>query len=149
MCAQQSLISAQADQSFRCPLEETLHLRYLKFVQWRYWSDCANAHAELNLRWMYMSEGMFSDVETLIVLVLFKFQILGEYRAPYINILYPVDISALLFGRSISSKLFLFTFYRNTVFNPKIVRPRLGSIMSDPAVVTFGQLGINGLIEFR
>ena len=33
-----------------------------------------------------MSDGMFSDVETLIVLVLFKFQILGEYRAPYINI---------------------------------------------------------------
>ena len=30
--------------------------------QWRFWSDCANAQAGLNLRWTHMSEGMFSDV---------------------------------------------------------------------------------------
>ena len=33
-----------------------------KCVQWRFWSDCANAQADLNLRWTHISESMFPDV---------------------------------------------------------------------------------------
>ena len=29
-------------------------------VQWRFWSNCANAQADLNLRWVHISEGTFS-----------------------------------------------------------------------------------------
>ena len=38
-------------------------LGYPKCVQWRFWSDCANAQADLNLRWAHMSEaeGTYSD----------------------------------------------------------------------------------------
>ena len=32
--------------------------------QWRLWSDCADAQDDLCLRWMHMSEGTFSHVET-------------------------------------------------------------------------------------
>ena len=35
---------------------------HYKCAQWRFWSDCANAQADLNLRWAHMSEGMFTDV---------------------------------------------------------------------------------------
>ena len=35
-------------------------LGYPKCVQWRFWSDYANAQADLNLRLAHMSEGMFS-----------------------------------------------------------------------------------------
>ena len=38
-------------------------LGYPKCAQWRFWSDCANAQSDLNLRWAPMSEGMFSDGE--------------------------------------------------------------------------------------
>ena len=34
-------------------------LAYPKCGQWRFWSDCANAQADLNLRWPHMSEGTF------------------------------------------------------------------------------------------
>ena len=54
--------SAQSDQSFRYPHEETLHAWLCKLHQWRFWSDCAfcaNALADLNPRWAYMSEGTF------------------------------------------------------------------------------------------
>ena len=37
-------------------------LGYPKCAQWRFWSDCANAHADLNLRWAHMSEGWFPAV---------------------------------------------------------------------------------------
>ena len=37
-------------------------LGYPKYAQQRFWSDCANAQADLNLRWSHMSEGTFSDV---------------------------------------------------------------------------------------
>ena len=33
-----------------------------KNTQRRFWSDCANAQTDLNLRWALMSRGMFSDV---------------------------------------------------------------------------------------
>ena len=31
---------------------------YPKCAQWRFWSDCANAQADLNLLWVHMSEDM-------------------------------------------------------------------------------------------
>ena len=37
---------------------------YTKCVQWRFWSDCANAQSDLNLHWARMSVGTFSDVMT-------------------------------------------------------------------------------------
>ena len=36
-------------------------LGYPKCAQWRFWSDCLNAHADLNLCWACMSEGKFTD----------------------------------------------------------------------------------------
>ena len=43
--------------------EKTLcSLCYRKCAQWRVWSDCANAQADLNLRSAHMSEGVFSNV---------------------------------------------------------------------------------------
>ena len=33
-----------------------------KCAQWIFWSDCANAQADLNLCWSHMSEGTFSNV---------------------------------------------------------------------------------------
>ena len=35
---------------------------YPKCAQRRFWSDCANAKSDLNLRWAHMSKGTFSDV---------------------------------------------------------------------------------------
>ena len=55
---------AQSDQSFRCPHKKRciLRLGYPKCGKWRFWSDCANAQADLNLRLTHMFEGTFSDV---------------------------------------------------------------------------------------
>ena len=44
-------------------------LCYPKRAQWRFWSDCANAQSDLNLRWAHMSEGTFSDDEVRIFIV--------------------------------------------------------------------------------
>ena len=44
-----------------------------KCAQWRFWSDCANAQADLNLRWAHMSEGTFSD-DTAYFNVIFSLQ---------------------------------------------------------------------------
>ena len=38
-------------------------LGYPKCVQWRFWSDCANAQADLNFRWPHMSKVTFPYVE--------------------------------------------------------------------------------------
>ena len=37
-------------------------LDYPKCAQWRFWSDCAKAQVDLDLRWAHMSEHRFSDV---------------------------------------------------------------------------------------
>ena len=42
---------AQSDQSLRCPHEATLHPWLSNCSQWRVWSDCAHAQADLNLLW--------------------------------------------------------------------------------------------------
>ena len=39
--------------SLRCPHKETLHPCYTKCARWWVWSDCANAQADLNLRWAH------------------------------------------------------------------------------------------------
>ena len=63
-------ISAQSDQRLHCPHEQTLHPWLSKTcAQWRFWSNRANAQADLNLCWVRMSEGTFSDVVTQISLM--------------------------------------------------------------------------------
>ena len=37
-------------------------LGYPKCTQWRFWSDCTNAQADLNLHWAHMTEGTLSDI---------------------------------------------------------------------------------------
>ena len=36
-------------------------LGYPKSAHWRFWSDCANVQADLNLRWAHRSDGTFPD----------------------------------------------------------------------------------------
>ena len=43
-------------------------LGYPKCAQRRFWSDCANAQTDLNLRWAHMSEGTFPDVAAQILM---------------------------------------------------------------------------------
>ena len=47
---------------FDIRLKKLCILVYPNCAQWRCWSDCANAQADLNLRWAHRSEGTFSDV---------------------------------------------------------------------------------------
>ena len=60
MCAQRRLksacTSAQSDQSLRCPYEITSYPWLSKMRPGRFRLDCANAQADLNLRWAQMSE---------------------------------------------------------------------------------------------
>ena len=49
-------------------------LGYLNCAQWRFWSDCANAQADLNLRWAHMS-----DVWFLTWLIGSKWQSFGKF----------------------------------------------------------------------
>ena len=52
-------------QSLYCPIKETLHPWLSKWrAQGRFRSDCANAQADLNLRWVHTSEGTYSDIAT-------------------------------------------------------------------------------------
>ena len=41
---------------------------YPKCAKRRFWSDCANAQADLNLRWTHISKGTFPCVMVLIIL---------------------------------------------------------------------------------
>ena len=52
---------AQSDQSLPFVVHRKKHriLGYPNCAQWRFWSDCANAQADLNLRWAHMSEVRF------------------------------------------------------------------------------------------
>ena len=45
-------------------------LGYPKCTKWRFWSDCANAQADLNLRWAHMFKGTFSVVTAIIIWIL-------------------------------------------------------------------------------
>ena len=51
-----------------CANAQAVHMKnvcildYPKCAQGRFWSDCADAQSDLNLRWAQMSEGTFSDV---------------------------------------------------------------------------------------
>ena len=35
---------------------------YPKCAQWRFWLDCVNVQADLNILWVHMFEGAFPDV---------------------------------------------------------------------------------------
>ena len=50
-----------------CMMKRSI-LGYLKCAQWRFWSDCANAQADLNLHWARMTDVTFSDVAALFIL---------------------------------------------------------------------------------
>ena len=43
-------------------LKKPCTLGYPKCAQWRFWSDCTRAQADLNLCWAHKSKGTFSDV---------------------------------------------------------------------------------------
>ena len=43
-------------------MKKVYTLGYQKCAQWRFWSDCANAQADLNLRLAHRSNGTLSDV---------------------------------------------------------------------------------------
>ena len=43
-------------------IKKLCSLGYPKYAQWRVWSDCANAQADLNLCWVQMSVRMSSDI---------------------------------------------------------------------------------------
>ena len=50
-------------------------LGYPKRVQWRFWSDCANAQADQNLRRTRMSECTFLDTDTFLYYIIRIMQI--------------------------------------------------------------------------
>ena len=47
--------------NLRICMKKLCILDYPKCVKWRFWSDCANAQADLNLRWAQMLDSTFSD----------------------------------------------------------------------------------------
>ena len=52
-------VFVQFEQSIRNRTKHLCILGYTKCALWRFWSDCANAQADLNLRWAHMSDGTF------------------------------------------------------------------------------------------
>ena len=54
---------------------------YPKCAQWIFRSDCANAQADLNLRWSYMSDGTLSDITVQITYFILYRSINGEKSA--------------------------------------------------------------------
>ena len=48
--------------SLRCQHKKLCMLSYLICAQWRFRSDHENVQADLNLSWVHMPKGMFSDV---------------------------------------------------------------------------------------
>ena len=58
---------------FVVPMKNLCIRGYQKCGQWRFWSDCANAHADLNLRWAHISDGSFPDVAAQLYLLRLKY----------------------------------------------------------------------------
>ena len=70
-----------AQRRFKCACASVKSNQRFVFVQWRnvvslvypncaqgrFWSDCANAQSDLNLRWAHLSEDPFSDVVALLM----------------------------------------------------------------------------------
>ena len=46
---------------FAVHMKKLCNSAILKCAQWRFWSDCANAQADLNIRWVHMYKGSFSE----------------------------------------------------------------------------------------
>ena len=49
-----------------------------KSAQWRFWSDCANAQADLNLRWTHKSKVLFLTLRSIYVLSLNIWQLIHK-----------------------------------------------------------------------
>ena len=65
ICAHQRLRSACASEQFdqsTLPAWRNCVLGYPKCAQWRFWSNWANAQADLDLHWARMTEDAFFDV---------------------------------------------------------------------------------------
>ena len=45
--------------SLSCPHDETLHPWLSRWAHWRFWTDCMNPQADLNLCWVHLFEGTF------------------------------------------------------------------------------------------
>ena len=54
---------------FVARLKKRFIIDYPKRAQWRFWSDCANAQSDLNLRWVRMFEGTFPNVANIITIM--------------------------------------------------------------------------------
>ena len=54
--------SAQSDQNLHWALLDSTGCRVSSCGQWRLWSDCVDAQADLSLRWAHTSECTFSNV---------------------------------------------------------------------------------------
>ena len=67
---------AQSDQFLLVRVKKHLILCYPKCDQWRFWSDCASAQADLNLCWACLSEETFSALLLIIfyTVILFSLQ---------------------------------------------------------------------------
>ena len=66
MCAKPSLMSLRIGimtRVFVVRMKNLCIIGYPKRAQWRFWSDCAIAQSDLNLRWAHMSKGTFSNVQ--------------------------------------------------------------------------------------
>ena len=53
--------------------------------QWRFWSDCENAQADLNLRWSHMPKGTFSNVSVHMFVVCLNFHRILSVKAKKCN----------------------------------------------------------------
>ena len=55
------------DQNLHCAHFDSQDCKFSSCGQWRLWSDCADAQADLSLRWAHLSEGTFSHVVVRII----------------------------------------------------------------------------------
>ena len=60
-CLKSDCESGQSDQSLLSAWRNFASLAIKNRAQRRFWSDCANAQADLNLRWAHMSKVTFAD----------------------------------------------------------------------------------------
>ena len=68
-----------------------LNRRVFVTAQQRFWSDCANAQADLNLRWVHISEGTSSDLADQMHL-LHNFVVRASYHIGRVNIFKPLPL---------------------------------------------------------
>ena len=81
-----TILSAQSDQS-----SLSTWRNYPKCALWRYWPDCVNAQANLNLHWAHMSKSML----WLICFTIFTLSILGPVVQNLTKLLVNVNLKFL------------------------------------------------------